>query len=556
MKKHVAVVVQRLSPSPIRHVTPATHEPTVTTQASSQPADAVPSPRQLSPRDTATPTPQPSISPPRASPHAQETEQRTAKRRRISTSAVVLESQASETASHNEDAPTGTTSEPTLNAETGPAAPSQVYSQPIRQSIEPTRAGGGKKPRVSKQAKARKQAIEARAAEIVEDVVSERPRKGKKTRKPHASRPTTTDEAQQPVDNIMTEVDGGGVTKKKSKRKYKKREVTPEGAEDVQINPSQVTMSDLTTNVRTGRRSSRDKEIQLMQEADKDKKKLAKKKALEGIAEEPQPPDGEATTETSQERLERLARERRRSPSYDRAVPNTIIVNGQIQLDESTLVIDRHARAARIREVEAEDPVDETELTRRINSASWLKVDKSGGWNEALTDQFYDGLRMFGTDFYMISKMFPGRTRHSVKLKFNKEEKLNGWKIEATLKGEKLPVDLDEFSKVSNTVFSDPKDLDRQMDEDRQRIEKEEALAKAALEEAEKERADQAAREAAADGEESSSKENEAGGENSGSVTTKMKQGRRKNARVAAKGKHKALEKSAAGGAISQGVTS
>ena len=558
MNENVAVVVQRFSPSLNRHVTPATHESILTTQESSQPTDAVPNQRQLSPRNdrpTTTPTPQPSPSPQRASPHEKETEQRAAKRRRISTSAAVHESQDPDTTSYNGDVPAGTTSEPTLDAASGSAAPSQIYSQPIRQSIEPVHAGAAKKPRISKQAKAKKQAIEARAAEVIADAVSERPRKGKKARKPHSSRPTGTDEAPQTVDHSTTEVVGGGVTEKKSKRKRKKREGTPEGAEDVQINPSQVTMSDLT-DVRTGRRSSRDKEIQLMQAAGKDKKKMARKKALEGIAEEPQPPQDEASTETSQERLERLARERHRSPSYDRAVPNTIIVDGQIQLDESTLVIDRHARAARVREVEAEDPVDETELTRRITSGSWLKVDKSGGWNEALTDQFYDGLRMFGTDFYMISKMFPGRTRHSVKLKFNKEEKLNGWKIEATLKGEKLPVDLDDFSKVSNTVFSDPKDLDREMEEDRQRIEKEEALAKAALEEAEKERADQAAREAAADGEDSSSKENEAGGENSRDVTMKRKQRRRKKLKVVAKGKNKTSEKSASGGAMSKGVTS
>lgn len=538
---------------------PATHEPIVTTQASSEPTDAVPNLRQLSPRDdrpTTAPSLQPSISPQRTSPHEKETETRAAKRRRINTSAEVHEPQAPDTASHHEDALPGTTSEPTLNAASGSAAPSQIYSQPIRQSIEPVHAGGAKKPRISKQAKAKEKAIEATATEIVADAVRERPRKEKKARKPRSSGPTTTDDAQQTVDNITTEVVGGRVAKKKSKSKRKKREATPENAEDVQINPSQVTMSDLTANVRTGRRSSKDKEIQLMQEADKDKKKLARKKALEGIAEEPHPPQDEAPTETSEERLERLAQERRRSPSYDRAVPNTIIVDGQIQLDESTLVIDRHARAARVREIEADDPVDETELTRRINSASWLKVDRSGGWNEALTDQFYDGLRMFGTDFYMISKMFPGRTRHSVKLKFNKEEKLNGWKIEATLKGEKLPVDMDEFSKVSNTVFSDPKDLDREMDEDRQRIEKEEAMAKAALDEAEKERVDQAAREAAADGEESSSKENEEGGEDSGYVTMKMKQRRRKNMKGAAKGKSKAIKKGAAGGAMSKGVTS
>ena len=531
----------------------------MTTQASSEPTEAVPDLQQLSPRDdrpTTTPTLQPSISPQRASPHETETEQRAAKRRRINTSTKIDESEAPETADHNEDAPPGTTSEPRLNIASGPVGPSQIYSQPIRQSIEPAHAGRAKKPRISKQAKAKKRTIKPSASETVADAVGERPRKEKKARKPRSSRPTRTDDAQQTADNTTTEVVNGGVTKKKSKSKRKKRESTPEGAEDVQINPSHVTMSDLTANVRTGRRSSRDKEIQLMQEADKDKKKLARKKALEGIAEEPHPPQEEAPTETSEERVERLAQERRRSPSYDRAVPNTIIVDGQIQLDESTLVIDRHARAARAREVDAEDPVDETELTRRINSSSWLKVDRSGGWNEALTDQFYDGLRMFGTDFYMISKMFPGRTRHSVKLKFNKEEKLNRWKIEATLKGEKLAVDIDEFSKVSNTVFSDPKDLDREMDEDRQRIEKEEAMAKAALDEAEKERADQAAREAAADGEESSSQDNEAGGEDSGYVTMKMKQRRRKKERVTAKGKSRARKKSAAGGAMSNGVTS
>ena len=558
-KENVAVAVQRFSPSPIRHITPETHEPTVITQATPEPTVTVPSLRQPSPRDdrpTTTPTPQPSVSPQRASPHENEIEQRAAKRRRISTSDVIHESQGSDTASHHDDAPTATTSEPTLNAASGSTAPSQIYSQPIRQSIEQAHARIAKKPRISKQAKEKKQAIEARAAELVADAVGERPRKGKKARKPQSLRLTRTGEVQQTVDNVTTEAAGGELAKKKSKRKRKKREGTPEGAEDVQIDPSQVTMSDLTANVRTGKRSSRDKEIQLMQEADKDKKKLARKKALEGIAEEPPPPPDEVPTETSQERLERLARERHRSPSYDRAVPNTIIVDGQIQLDESTLVIDRHARAARVREVEAEDPIDETELTRHVNSASWLKVDKSGGWNEVLTDQFYDGLRMFGTDFNMISKMFPGRTRHSVKLKFNKEEKLNGWKIEATLKGEKIAVDMDEFSKVSNTVFSDPRDLDREMDEDRQRIEKEEALAKAALEEAEKERADQAAREAAADGEESSSKENEVAGENSGNVTTKMKQRRRKKARVVAKGKSKALQRGAAGGSLSKGVTS
>lgn len=32
-------------------------------------------------------------------------------------------------------------------------------------------------------------------------------------------------------------------------------------------------------------------------------------------------------------------------------------------------------------------------------------------------------VRQFGTDFSMIQQLFPGRTRHQVKLKFKKEER-------------------------------------------------------------------------------------------------------------------------------------
>lgn len=512
-------------------------------------------------RPAATPISQPSPALQQSRPNAGEAEQGAAKRRRVAIPTEDRVSQTPETASHVEDIPPSQeANEATPYVVVGSAAPSQVYSQPIRQSIEPAQLAKAKKLGSSKQAKTRKRANKAAAAEVVPDEVGERSRKRKRMEKSRRPKPVGMGTAQQTAENVAVEVIDDASNTKKPSKKRKKRESTPEDAEDFQIVPSQIIMSDLTGNVRTGRRSSRDKELQVMQEAEKDKKKLARKKAREGVTEEPLPPDNQEPTETAEERLERLARERHRSPSYDRAVPTTIIVNGQIQLDESSLVIDRHARAARAREAVAEEAVEETELTRRITSASWLKVDRSGGWNEVLTDQFYDGLRMFGTDFYMISKMFPGRTRHSVKLKFNKEEKLNAWRIEATLKGEKLPVNMDEFSKMSNTVFSDPKELDREMDEDRERIEKEEALAKAAMEEADKERAEQAAREAAAEAEEESSKEHEADGlGESGYVTMKQKRKQHRKTIRETAGKQCKTGKKGAGArpqATSGGVTS
>ena len=557
------------SPPPTTHIPAPTREPSVTVQATPTLSENVTSVRRPSPEDTRSstvPVPRPSSTNSRARSDVEGDEARAAKRQRVSIASEDRGSRAPDVVGENQaPLPDGEAEEVTQDIAMGPAAPSQIYSQPIRQSIESAQPAKTRKPRISKQAKARKQTIKATAAAVVADAVGERPRTGRKPKKPRSTRPAKVGETQETAESVTTEAVDGAVKAKRPRKKRKKREETPDGAEYIEIVPSQITMSELTSNARIGRRSERDKELQVMQEAEKEKKKLARKKAQEGNTAEPSPPQDEGLAETAEERLERLARERRRSrsPSNDRAVPNTIIVNGQIQLDESTLVIDRHARAARAREAVAEDPIEENDLTRRINSSTWLKVDRSGGWNEYLTDQFYDGLRMFGTDFYMISKMFPGRTRHSVKLKFNKEERLNAWRIEATLKGEKLPVNMDEYAKASNTVFSDPKELEREMDEDRKRIEEEEEAAKAALAEAERERAEQAAREAAAADEEqeedeSSGKENEANDtEKSGYVTMKMKA--KQTRRKVKENNQETLKKrkrSANKGATSGGVTS
>ena len=528
-------------------VVQVTPEPAITASRPSEPTS-------LGVRRTVTPLPQHSRVSQRARDNLDETRERVRKRRRMRTA---VEDQSpppsppADKANHENDAAPSPGGQTTQDAIIGPAAPSQIYSQPIRQSIESAQPARPRKTRISRHEKARKQAIDATAADIVADAVKERPRARKQMGKARSTRPAKSRGIQETTDDVATTGAQDTLEAKRPKKKRKKREHTPEDAEETEIVPSQVIMSELTGNVRTGRRSSRDKEIQAMHEADKAKRKLTKKKTREGHPENDHSPAGEGALETAEERLERLVNQRRPSPSYDRAVPNTVVRDGQIILDEGSLVIDRHARAAVLREAEAEESVDETELTRRINSSSWLKVDRSGGWNEALTEQFYDGLRMFGTDFYMISKMFPGRTRHSVKLKFNKEEKLNAWRIEATLKGEKLPVNIDEFGKLSNTVFSDPKELEREMDEDRKRIEKEEALAKAVMEQTDKERAEQAAQEAAADDQENNAPEDDVDRAADDTAKKKKKVARKKPPR-----EPQARKKDVAAKPTSGGVTS
>lgn len=422
-------------------------------------------------------------------------------------------------------------------------AESSNYAQALTVSKSSAKA---KKPRLSVQEK-RKQQIADAAAEVVADATRsssarvKKPRKNAKgkgiqrdesaaartlagaTQGPHsqaeedatvgkAKRKYTRRKTQQSIEDAAAEVVEDAVqgsSKYPNKRgRRRKHATTPEDAETMQIMPSEVRMMDLCRDSGTGRKSEREKELEELQRAEFIQKKQKQLREVMGEAE----PENQATPlESTEVRQERLARQREQEETIAHNVPNTIIVNGQIQIDEASLEIDRHAAAALERNAEQLDAVDETDMTRKINSATWLKRDQSGGWNEMLTERFYDGLRMFGTDFEMMSKMFPGRTRHKIKLKFCKEEKINGDRIKATLLGESLAVDLPELEKMAGTEFDDPEELEKDLEEDRIRLQEETAAEKQAMDEAKRERQEQIAAEEAAAENDSSAKENRRG---------------------------------------------
>ena len=316
-------------------------------------------------------------------------------------------------------------------------------------------------------------------------------------------RPRTRDR-QQVIEDAATEIVRDaieGSTKDPKKRRRKsKRSPTPDDAENARIAPSETKMIELCRDIRKGRISLREQELREMDRAEFMKRKQRELQERMGQAESP---SENGSAELSAAREERQERQQEREQAVALNVPNTIIVNGQIQIDEDSLQIDRHAVAAAKRNIEQLEPVDENDLSRKITSASWLKRDRSGGWNEILLNRFYRGLRMFGTDFELISKMFPGKTRHAIKLKFCKEEKLDYSRIKAALMGEKVPVVLEEYERITGVEYEDPKELERMMDEDRQKLEEEQAAEKQALEDAQQEREAQAAAERAAADEES-----------------------------------------------------
>jgi transcription factor TFIIIB component B'' len=468
-----------------------------------------------------------------------DTEAPAAKRRRIEKPLEQTRNARPTTADADANVPLPTTDNSEVMAEGSNRAAAPSASKPAKQA---------KKPRVSAKAKRTRQ-IEEAAAEVVAEATQGPSAKAKKPRKNAKGKgvqrdPGTTSETLAGANEASSGQIEGDPAPTKPKRKYtrkkkqrsaqdtaaeivedavqgsskdpankgrrKKRAATPEGAETITIEPSEMKMADLCRDSRTGRVSKREIDLRELERAEFVRKKQRELQELMGQVE----PENEAPVETADERIERLRARNAREESVAQNVPNTIIVNGEIRIDEDSLQIDRHAAAAEERAGGQLDSIEESDLTRKMNQGTYMKRDKSGGWNELLTERFYDGLRMFGTDFEMISKMFPGRTRHKVKLKFVKEEKLNLERIKATLLGEKLAVDLPDFEKMAGTEFDDPEELEREIEEDRKRLEEETAQEKQAMEEQRKEREDFIANEGAAGGgettagEESSTKEN------------------------------------------------
>lgn len=251
----------------------------------------------------------------------------------------------------------------------------------------------------------------------------------------------------------------------KPKRVRKKREPTPEGAETVEILPNVVKMSELCKDLRTGKKSKRETELRKMDQAEEERKKAGT----------PAPGTPIKQNEPEQDNAERPLDWKPQSGPIMR------IVNGEIVLDSSSLQVDRHADAARAAG-DLEDVV-ESNLTRKINQATYGKRSKTETWDEEMTDLFYRGLRMFGTDFMVISKMFPGRSRRQIKLKFNNEERRDPQRIKDTLLGPREHIDIATYSEMTNATYDDPKVVQQELDDEKKRIEDQHAKEKQLQEE-------------------------------------------------------------------------
>ncbi|XP_063982143.1 transcription factor TFIIIB component B'' homolog [Diachasmimorpha longicaudata] len=104
--------------------------------------------------------------------------------------------------------------------------------------------------------------------------------------------------------------------------------------------------------------------------------------------------------------------------------------NGELVVDERSLVIentalkrDREAVAKRRVLVDEEGAIGGF-YKKRVKSKDWTSVE---------TLKFYKALNTVGTDFSLMQTVFPKRTRHELKMKYKKEEKLNRALVEKAL---------------------------------------------------------------------------------------------------------------------------
>ena len=114
-------------------------------------------------------------------------------------------------------------------------------------------------------------------------------------------------------------------------------------------------------------------------------------------------------------------------------------------------------------------------------------------WNDEETDRFYDALRMFGTDFFIISKMFAPKTRRQIKTKFVREERLDPTRVNDALMGKQtVPMDLNHYARQSGrdvSVFTKYESLENANAVIRESLkDKEEAMQEALREERETQR--------------------------------------------------------------------
>uniref|UniRef100_A0A0K3CBH1 BY PROTMAP: gi/342321017/gb/EGU12955.1/ Proteophosphoglycan ppg4 [Rhodotorula glutinis ATCC 204091] n=2 Tax=Rhodotorula toruloides TaxID=5286 RepID=A0A0K3CBH1_RHOTO len=153
--------------------------------------------------------------------------------------------------------------------------------------------------------------------------------------------------------------------------------------------------------------------------------------------------------------------------------PQMRIIDGQLVLDEQSLQIDRGGGD---QDQGPREVIEESARDRFVNSSTYSKRKQGGRWSKEETELFYDAISQFYTNFEMISLLFPHRTRHEIRRKFNREDRLNPKLVTAALERRKR-INMEAIAEITGVDLSGPVPEDPMEKIQRQRAKEEAAAA-------------------------------------------------------------------------------
>jgi len=123
-------------------------------------------------------------------------------------------------------------------------------------------------------------------------------------------------------------------------------------------------------------------------------------------------------------------------------VPRLLIKDGKVQVDDSMLM------------VESTEPLEVVVEKKKLTTSNSFKaINHSEKWTEKETRKFYRALELFGTDFSLITKLFPNRNRNQIKNKFLKEEKISRKKIDSVFQQQNSPKQQKLYKKANKYLL-------------------------------------------------------------------------------------------------------
>ncbi|KAI8375302.1 hypothetical protein EDC96DRAFT_562368 [Choanephora cucurbitarum] len=210
------------------------------------------------------------------------------------------------------------------------------------------------------------------------------------------------------------------------------------------------------------------KEMEIQRESN-EKKEEAKKnmsvEELDALRKKEEAEEAEMIRKKEEEKEQREAERLRREAEGQVLTESSNalqvrIVNGEIVLDTDTLTVERSAPESTVNDGMLEI-VEENSMTRKVNSHTYGRRQKSSRWDDLETEAFYDCLSQFGTDFEMIAMMMPGRTRSQIRLKYNREERLHPDKVTEYMIRKRKPMDIEKYKEMAgiDTLEAVPEDF-------------------------------------------------------------------------------------------------